>query len=209
MSSKILRYPEPYPVIFTVDYDTYMSALRQGKGHSRMKLFVDEEGKKFFRLELRKVSFNRDKVIYKTCQWYWNMFKGAWGEASHILVVPDTYGEVKYSDSFTCNDRNSRYLDEETIERLISESKGELTRETRTDSKRNHPRNPLKRVKRRRRFNERVGTNLYRSTTTGRLFYMTHSVSKNGKRVKVSNRLRAKNIETAKKEIALKFNKNC
>ena len=73
MSSKILRYPEPYPVIFTVDYDTYMSALRQGKGHNRMKLFVDEEGKKFFRLELRKVSFNRDKVIYKTCQWYWNI----------------------------------------------------------------------------------------------------------------------------------------
>ena len=188
-----------YTATFTVEYDAYFKALQAGLYIKNARL---KPGRVFHFTETVEAT-DRGKAIFKVCQKYWGDYKGILGQANDILTVNDPFLEVQYDDSFSCSDRKHRYLDEETIERLLKESKGELERETR-ESSHHHPRNPLKRKKRRRHPMQRIGTNLYKSHT-GTLFYVTVYRNKNGKRCRKNNKLLAKSLDKAQAEIARRF----
>ena len=188
-----------YKATFTISYEAYMKALAQGKNPKDARLMPG----RVFRFVKEFANANREKAVYKACQWYWDNYKGAWGQINDIMVVNDPCEEVKYGDDFSCSSRSSRYLDESTIDRLIAESKGELIRENK-EGKKHHPRNPLKRVKRRRIKPKLVGTNLYQSSS-GVMFYVTTYISKNGKRCRKENKLLSRTLEKAQKEIERRF----
>ena len=188
-----------YTATFTLQYDVYFQALNSGLFPANARLMP---GRVFQFIETTAAA-NRGKAVHKFCQQYWEEYKGSLGQANDILVVDDPYGEVRYNDSFSCSARKHRYLDEATIERVLKESNGELEREIR-ESTAHHPRNPLKRKKRRRKPMERLDTNLYRSST-GVLFYVTVYRSKNGRRCRKNNRLLSKDLDKAKREVAQRF----
>ena len=177
-----------------------MKALSQGRNPKQARLSPDRTFK-FTKVFIKK---NREAAVYAACQWYWEEYKGAWGQINDIMVVADPLEEIKYDDNFACSSRSSRYLDEETIKRLIKEAKGELIREAKDEGKRHHPKNPLKRVKRRRIKPKKIGTNLYQSST-GVMSYITVYRSKNGKRCRKSNKLASQTLEKAKQEIERRF----
>jgi hypothetical protein len=188
-----------YTATFTVQYDVYFKALHSGIYPAGARLVPD----RVFQFTETIAASDRGKAVFKFCQNYWDEYKGSLGQANDILVVDDPFKEVQYSDSFSCSDRKHRYLDELTIERLLTESNNELEREVR-ESTAHHPRNPLKRKKRRRKAMERLDTNLYKAST-GILFYVTIYRSKNGRRCRKNNRLLSKDIKKAKREIAKRF----
>ena len=188
-----------YKATFTIGYDEYMKALTQGKNPKQARLMPD----RMFRFVKEFANANREKAVYKACQWYWDNYKGAWGQINDIMVVNDPCEEVKYGDDFACSSRSSRYLDEPTIRRLIEESDGELTREVK-EGKKHHPKNPLKRVRRRRLKPKLVGTNLYQASS-GAMYYVTTYRSKNGKRCRKENKLASRTIEKAEREIQRRF----
>ncbi len=178
-----------------------MKSLYEGSNPKEARLLP---GKVFgFSKEFTKAS--RENAVYAACQWYWEKHKGAWGQINDIMVVDDPSEEVKYGDNFSCASRSSRYLDEATIERLIKESNGELVREVKEEGTKHHPKNPLKRVKRRRIKFKRVGNNLYQSPTTNNMVYVTTYISKNGKRCRKENKLVSRTIEKAEREIQRRF----
>ena len=190
-----------YKATFTISYDAYMKSLQEGKNPKGARLCP---GKVFvFTKDFAK--FNRENAVYAACQWYWETYKGAWGQINDIMVVDDPAEEIRYDDKFSCASRSSRYLDETTIERLIKESNGDLVREIKKEGMKHHPKNPLKRVKRRRIKPVRVGNNLYQSPTTRNMIYITTYISKNGKRCRKENKLASRTIEKAEREIQRRF----
>ena len=195
-----------YVAIFTIDYAAYMDALQKGKvfGEARLK------NRKFIYKRIFK-AINRKLAVNKACQWYWKVLQGEWGQAHQILTVGDHYGEVFYSENFSCSDKRHRYLDEATILLLLKEAGGELVREESTGD-RHHPTNSVKRVKRRRKYLTKVADGIYKSPASGTLYYAKTTVpqiSENGvikqKRKRENFKLQSKSIEKALKEIERKF----
>jgi len=197
-----LRAPELYKAVFVIGYEEYMKALQSGFYPKDARL---TPGRTF---EFTKdfTANSRGKAVYNACQWYWKEYKGAWGQINDIMTINDPYDEVRYSDTFSCSDRKNRYLNTETIEKIIKDSDGQLTKEESTGDK-HHPPNSVKRVKRRRKYNVRVGKNLYQSPSTRTLYYVTTEISKNGKRVRKNNKLVTKDLEKAEREIDRRFPK--
>ena len=196
----MVKPPEIYEATFLIAYDDYMKALQSGMYPKGARLVT---GKKF-KFVKTFGAVNREKAVFKACQWYWKDYKGSWGQINNIMTMSDPLGEVYYSDEFSCSDRGNRYLNEETIEKLIDSSNGELEREE-SEGGKHHPSNSVKRVKRRRKYNVRVGKNLYQSPSTKTLYYITTELSRNGKRVRRNNKLLTKDLAKAKKEIERKF----
>ena len=194
------RPPETYKSTFTIGYEEYMKALQSGVYPKSARL----TSKRTFKFNKEFIATSRGKAVYNACQWHWKEYRGAWGQINDIMTVDDPSGEVKYSDTFSCSDRGNRYLDEDTIEKVVEDSGGQLVKEDSSGDK-HHPPNSVKRVKRRRKYNVRVGKNLYQSPSTRTLYYVTTELSKNGKRIRKNNKLVTKDLEKAEKEIARRF----
>ena len=177
-----------------------MKALQNGMYPKDARLGPNRK----FKFSKDFIAVSREKAVYSACQWYWKEYKGEWGQINNIMTMNDPRMEVHYSESFSCSDRGNRYLDEETIQRVLRESNGQLEKES-SEGGRHHPANSVKRIKRRRKYNKRVGKNLYQSPSTGTLYFVTTELSKNGKRVRRNNKLVTKDIEKSKREIERRF----
>ena len=126
---------------------------------------------------------NRRKAVYKAEQWFWRKYKGTQGPMHQAMTVSDPYSEVHYNSDFSCCDRLNKLLPKDDINRLIVESKAELTRETR-EGKPHGQHNAVCRVKRRRDFGVFVAPGL-RRMKNGVLYYRIITApqrSRNGRR---------------------------
>ena len=156
-------------------------------------------------------TFTRKRAVNQACQWYWKTLKGVWGQAHVIMTVGDHYGEVRYSENFSCADKAHRYLDESTILLLLKESDGELIR-VNTIGEKHHPTNSVKRVKRRRVYLQQVAENIYQHPRTKVMYYAQTVVSQKTsegkilqKRKRENFKLTSKDLEKAHKEIERRF----
>lgn len=113
-----------------------------------------------FVLERNIAAENRRHAVTIALNWLWVHFGEELGQAQTLLTVDNPYDEVRYSASFHCRAREYCYLDDETISRLLKESRGELLRETRVRSP-YHPHGSVRRVKRRRKLPFRVAPCVY------------------------------------------------
>ena len=67
-------------------------------------------------------------AVEKAVAWYRKHLKAVLGHPHKTLMINDPMGEVSYEDGFICTDLQNKYLDDETIERLLDESGGDLGR---------------------------------------------------------------------------------
>lgn len=185
-----------YSATFEVDYADYMNALQKGVWVNEARL----NAKRKFTYEKVFYALSRKKAVDKCCQWYWKELKGAWGQAHAILTVSDHCGEVRYGDDFSCADKTNRYLDEDTIVRLLEESNGELARVEST-GERHHPTNSVKRTKRRRTSLRQVADNVYQHPNTKVMYYARTTVPQKTKDGKVLRKRKRENVKLASKEL--------
>ena len=129
---------------------------------------------------------NRREAVHKCELWFWYEYKGKLGPVHKAMVVLDPYGEVHYDDSnFFCTDRMNKLLPHNVIDRLILESNGKLTRDTR-EGRPHSPQNSVRRVKRRRDFGVFVAPGIRRMKNAV-LYYRVATVpqrSRNGRRLR-------------------------
>ena len=200
---RTLQILRPYLVTLRVAYDDYFQLLYRAEllpQHARLTgdIFVS---KKIFRAK------NRKTVVRKAVQWFWKQFKGGIGTAYDVLTINDPYGEVIYGPQFSCADLLNKYLDRETIRRVIKKSKGKIVRDERTGFA-HHPPNSVRRVKRRRKYHKRVASRISISST-GVLYYrvtLIPQISREGvilQKRKIHNmRLTAQSLTDAHAEIS-------
>ena len=145
---------------------------------------------------------SRKKAVHKAVQWFWKDFKGVLGPAHKIMTVDDPHEEVSYDDDFACNDLGHKYLDENTLERLLAEADGELARDDSVGTE-NHPPNSVKRIKRRRKQNIQLTSRLTQSPG-GTIYYRMTELSE-GKNVRAKTKtikLASKSLDKALKEVS-------
>ena len=145
---------------------------------------------------------SRKKAVHKAVQWFWKDFKGVLGPAHKIMTVDDPHEEVSYDDDFACNDLGHKYLDENTLERLLAEADGELARDDSVGTE-NHPPNSVKRIKRRRKQNIQLTSRLTQSPG-GTIYYRMTELSE-GKSVRAKTKtikLASKSLDKALKEVS-------
>jgi hypothetical protein len=163
----INKFVREYMVTFIIPYDSYMAAIQRGMIFHGARL---KPGRVFSYSKIVTAK-DRAKAVYDALQWYWEDIKGEWGQACSIMTVSDPYHEVCFWDDFNCSDRNNNYLDEPTIARVVGDSKGILVvNDSKTGSK-HHPKNSLKRIKRRRVYLQRVAHNVYQHPNTKVMYY--------------------------------------
>lgn len=153
---------------------------------------------------------DRRTAVLLILRWFRGKYKGKLGTAIDVLTVGDPHKEVVFrqpEQAFSCRSKTNNYLDEETIVRVIAESKGKLERDMR-ESTPNHPRRSLWYKKRHpREFRVTAVPNIH-ETNFGVFYYrvvVTPQRSRGGviiqKRVLKDIKLNAKTLEAAIEEI--------
>ncbi len=188
---------QKYEVTLLISYDDYFNLIYESKYLIEARLAPDRT----FVAKVAMYANSRKKAVQKAVQWFWKDFKGSLGAAHKIMTVNDPFEEVAYGDSFACNDLANKYLDEETIERVLDQADGDLARDD-GEGTANHPPNSLKRVRRRRRENKEIAPRIFQSPA-GTIFYkMIEPPASKGSRAKSRTiRLSSKSLEKALKEI--------
>jgi len=198
---KKLQFSRPYLLTLRISYDKYMNLLYRAQLLPNARLIGDFF---FYRKIIR--AGDRREAVKKTVQWFWKQFKGSIGEAHNVITINDPYNEVFYSSTFSCADPANKYLDEDTIKKVLTISQGKLTRDNRNGTP-HHPPNSLKRVKRRRKYHKTVAPLISISSSGAFYFRQTLRSQKSSKgkiiqKRKVKNvRLHAKTLDEAKLEI--------
>jgi hypothetical protein len=82
---------------------------------------------------------NRRMAVEKVVAWYNKHLKAVLGHPHQTLMINDPMGEVSYEDGFVCTDLQNKYLDDETIERLLDESGGDLGRDDSQGTEKHSP----------------------------------------------------------------------
>ena len=188
---------QKYEVTLMISYDDYFKLIYESKYLIEARLGPDR------RFIAKKAIYgnSRRKAVKKAVQWFWKDFKGVIGPVHKIMAVNDPLGEVVYDDDFACNDLGNKYLDEETIARVLEEADGDLARDEREGSE-NHPPNSLKRLKRRRKEKKQIAPRLFQSSN-GTIYYKRSepSVGKGFKAKTSSIKLSSKSLEKALNEV--------
>ncbi len=184
-----------YEITLNIEYEDYFRLIYETKYMLEARLGPNRK----FVAKKTMYANSRKKAVQKAAQWFWKEFKGILGGAHKVLTVDDPHGEVTYDEDFACNDSGNKYLDEETIERVIEESEGELARDE-SEGTENHPPNSLKRLKRRRKKNVVIAPRLTQSPA-GTIYYRMTDVSQVSKEGKILRRRKVKNVKLASKTL--------
>lgn len=184
-----------YEITLNVEYEDYFRLIYETKYMLEARLGPNRK----FVAKKTIYANSRKKAAQKAAQWFWKEFKGLLGSAHKVMKLDDPYDEVNYDEDFACNDLGNKYLDDETIERIIEESDGELVRDE-SEGSENHPPNSLKRVKRRRKKNVVIAPRLTQSPA-GTIYYRMTEVSQVSKEGKILLRRKVKNIKLASKTL--------
>ena len=188
---------QKYEVTLKIPYEDYFSLIYETKYLLEARLGPDRS----FIANVAMYGNSRRKGVQKAIEWFNKEFKGLLGPAFKVMTVDDPFGEVTYDKDFACNDLGNKYLDEVTIQRVISESNGDLAAEDSESENSQH--NSLRRIKRRKKENTQLTTRLFQSPS-GTIYYrMTAPVASNGKRMKTKSvKLSSKSLEKALREVS-------
>jgi hypothetical protein len=188
---------QKYEVSLKIPYEDYFSLIYDTKYLLEARLGAE----RCFIAKVPMYGNCRRRAVEKAVEWFSKDFKGVLGQAQKVMTVGDPFGEVTYDDEFACNDLGNKYLDEDTIDRVISESGGDLDREDPQSD--NNQYNSLRRVRRRRKENVQLTSRLTQ-TPSGSIYYrMTEPVGKKGSRMKSKRvKLSSKSLEKALREVS-------
>jgi len=188
---------QKYEVTLNIPYEDYFSLIYETKYLLEARLGPD----RCFIANVAMYGNCRRRGVEKALEWFNKEFKGVLGSAHKVLTVDDPFEEVSYDLEFACNDLGNKYLDQKTIDRVISESGGDLAREDPESESSQH--NSLRRIKRRKKENVQLTSRLSQSPS-GTIYYrMTEPVASNGKRMKTTSvKLSSKSLEKALREVS-------
>ncbi|MDG0964906.1 MAG: hypothetical protein P8O23_07565 [Opitutales bacterium] len=187
-----------YDITLKIDYDDYFRLIYDTKYLIEARLGPNRT----FIATKAVYGNSRKKAVQQAVQWFWKDFKGVLGSAYKIMTVNDPYGEVVYNDDFACNDLGNKYLDEDTLTRLIEDASGDLVRDESEGSEK-HPPNSVKRTRRRRKQNIQLTSRLSQSPG-GTIYYKMTDIAEKTKstRPKVKLvKLSSKSLEKAVREV--------
>ena len=188
---------QKYEVTLNIPYEDYFSLIYETKYLLEARLGPD----RCFIANVAMYGNCRRRGVEKALEWFNKEFKGVLGSAHKVLTVDDPFEEVSYDLDFACNDLGNKYLDQKTIDRVISESGGDLAPEAPETESSQH--NSLRRIKRRKKENVQLTSRLSQSPS-GTIYYrMTEPVASNGKRMKTTSvKLSSKSLEKALREVS-------
>lgn len=188
---------QKYEVTLNIPYEDYFSLIYETKYLLEARLGPD----RCFIANVAMYGNCRRRGVEKALEWFNKEFKGVLGSAHKVLTVDDPFEEVSYDLDFACNDLGNKYLDQKTIDRVISESGGDLVAEDPESESSQH--NSLRRIKRRKKENVQLTSRLSQSPS-GTIYYrMTEPVASNGKRMKTTSvKLSSKSLEKALREVS-------
>ena len=188
---------QKYEVTLNIPYEDYFSLIYETKYLLEARLGPD----RCFIANVAMYGNCRRRGVEKALEWFNKEFKGVLGSAHKVLTVDDPFEEVSYDLDFACNDLGNKYLDQKTIDRVISESGGDLVPEDPESESSQH--NSLRRIKRRKKENVQLTSRLSQSPS-GTIYYrMTKPVASNGKRMKTTSvKLSSKCLEKALREVS-------
>ena len=189
---------QKYEITLLISYEDYFSLIYDTKYLLEARLGPNRT----FIAKKAMYGNSRKKAVQKAVQWFWKDFKGVLGPANKIMTINDPFNEVVYDEDFACNDLNNKYLDDQTIIRVIGQAEGDLVRDD-SEGSANHPANSLKRIKRRRKENKQIAPRLFQSPA-GLLFYKS-TVPVAGKAARSKTRLvklSSKNLDKALREVS-------
>ena len=188
---------QKYEVTLNIPYEDYFSLIYETKYLLEARLGPD----RCFIANVAMYGNCRRRGVEKALEWFNKEFKGVLGSAHKVLTVDDPFEEVSYDLDFACNDLGNKYLDQKTIDRVISESGGDLAPED--PESESSPHNSLRRIKRRKKENVQLTSRLSQSPS-GTIYYrMTEPVASNGKRMKTTSvKLSSKSLEKALREVS-------
>lgn len=189
---------QKYEVTLSISYEDYFSLIYDTKYLIEARLGPD-------RTFIAKKSIygnSRKKAVQKAVQWFWKDFKGALGPVHKVMTVNDPFDEVSYDDGFACNDLANKYLENETIDRVLEQADGDLARDD-SEGSENHPPNSLKRIRRRRKEDVEIAPRLFQ-TSGGSIYYKTSefSMGKGMRSKSKSVKLSSKSLEKALREVS-------
>ena len=136
---------QKYEVTLNIPYEDYFSLIYETKYLLEARLGPD----RCFIANVAMYGNCRRRGVEKALEWFNKEFKGVLGSAHKVLTVDDPFEEVSYDLDFACNDLAKKYLDQKTIDRVISESGGDLAPEDPESESSQH--NSLRRIKRRKK----------------------------------------------------------
>ena len=186
---------QKYEATLHIPYEKYFELIYETKYLIEARLGPDRQFvayKSFY-------GCNRRSAVIKASEWYNSHLKKVLGNPQNIMFIDDPLLEVTYDDDFVCTDLRNKYLDENTITRLLAEAQGDLGRENsiQPDGA------PLGSVKRLRKRKEVQLTDRLSQTPGGTIYYkMTEVVEGRGCSVKVRKiKLASKSLLKAKREV--------
>lgn len=188
---------QKYEVTLNIPYEDYFSLIYETKYLLEARLGPD----RCFIANVAMYGNCRRRGVERALEWFNKQFKGVLGSAHKVLTVDDPFEEVSYDLDFACNDLGNKYLDQKTIDRVISESGGDLAPESPESERSQH--NSLRRIKRRKKEIVQLTSRLSQSPS-GTIYYrMTEPVASNGKRMKTTSvKLSSKSLEKALREVS-------
>ena len=113
---------QKYEVTLMISYEDYFRLIYESKYLLEARLGTD----RMFIARKAIYGNNRRKAVQKAVQWFWKDFKGVLGPAHKVMTINDPFEEVAYDEGFACNDLANKYLDGDTIERLLAQADGDL-----------------------------------------------------------------------------------
>ena len=177
----------PYEKYFELIYETrYLLEARLGKD----RVFVAQ---KYF------YGCNRRTAVTKAGTWYNKNLKHLLGDPCLVMFIDDPLKEVVYDDSFVCTDLRNKFLDDLTIDRLLTEANGDLGREDRFSSK-SQCFASVKRLRKRKKQEIQLADRLVQSSG-GTIYYRMVDLSDGGKAKIRKIKLSSKSLPKAKKEV--------
>jgi hypothetical protein len=188
---------QKYEATLHIPYEKYFELIYETKYLIEARLGPDRQFvayKSFY-------GCNRRSAVIKASEWYNSHLKKVLGNPQNIMFIDDPLLEVTYDDDFVCTDLRNKYLDENTITRLLAEAQGDLGREN-SILPDGAPLGSVKRLRKRKRKEVQL-TDRLSQTPGGTIYYkMTEVVEGRGCSVKVRKiKLASKSLLKAKREV--------
>lgn len=181
---------QKYEITLKIPYEDYFSLIYDTKYLLEARLSAD----RCFIAHVPIYANNRRKAVQKSVEWFNKELRAVLINADKVMTVEDPFKEVSYDEGFTCSDPRNKFLDDDTIERILSEAGGDLVRESPDSLNTQH--NCFRRVKRRKKENIQLTKRL--TQTPGGTIYYKMSEPIEGK---VSTRMKTTSIKLSSKSL--------
>ena len=111
---------QKYQATLLIPYEKYFELIYETKYLLEARLSADRN----FIAQKSFYGCNRRSVVEKASDWYNKNLRSVLGHPLDTLTIDDPLKEVSYDDGFVCTDLRNKYLDDQTIDRLIMKRTG-------------------------------------------------------------------------------------